>query len=68
MGWICGLAVALLIYFAWKPDDLMLVYAPLSTTALALWYGESRGKIPSAEEANRLITLFSRESPTQRRC
>jgi len=40
------MAGTLLVYFARRPDELMLVYVPLSTMALALWYGESRGEIP----------------------
>ena len=67
MGWICGMAVALLFYFAWKADPWDLVIVPLSTMLLALWYGESRGKIPSKEEASRPVSLFTRDSPTDRR-
>jgi len=65
MGWICGMAVAVLLCFAWRPDEFILFYLPLSTMVLALWYGESRGKIPTAEEASRPISLFSKDSTTQ---
>ena len=66
MGWLCGMAVALLLYFAWKPDDSMLVFVPLSTMALALWYAESTGRIPTREETSRPITLFSDDSSHHR--
>jgi hypothetical protein len=59
--------VALLFYFVGKADAMDLVIVPLSTMALALWYGESRGKIPTAEESRRPISLFSGDSPTHRR-
>lgn len=67
MGWIGGMAVALLLYFAWKPDEYLLVSLPLTSMVLALWYGESSGRIPTVEEDNRPITLFPEDSPSERR-
>jgi len=65
-GWVCGMAVALLFYFTWKADVMDFVILPLSTMLLALWYGESTGRIPTREEASRPISLFSKDSSQHR--
>jgi hypothetical protein len=64
MGWVCGMALGLLLYFAWKPSEFLLTFTPLAGMVLAIWYGESTGRIPTAEEANRPITLFPKDSST----
>ena len=67
MGWIGGMAVGLLLYFAWKPDEYLLVALPLTSMALALAYGESSGRIPTVDEERRPITLFPKDPPPERR-
>jgi hypothetical protein len=61
MGWLCGMALGQLSYFVWKPSDFSLTFPPLAGMLLAIWYGESTGRIPRAEEGNRPITLFPKK-------
>jgi hypothetical protein len=62
MGWVFGMALGLFLYFAWRPSDFLLTFPPLAGMVLALWYGESTGRIATADEANQPITLFPKDS------
>lgn len=65
VGWACGMAPGLLLYIAWEPSQFFLTIPPVVGMCLALWYGEFKGKIPTADELNRPITLFPRDSSTK---
>jgi hypothetical protein len=62
MGWVFGMALGLLLYFAWRPSDFLLSFPPPAGMVPALWYGGSTGRIPTPEEDNRPITLFPKDS------
>jgi hypothetical protein len=47
MGWVCGMALGLLLYFTWKVNESLLTFLPLGGMVLALWYAQQTGKIPA---------------------
>lgn len=67
VGWACGMALGLLLYWAWWPNEFLLTFPPLAGMILALWRGEATNKIPSADELNRPITLFPKDTSSRRR-
>lgn len=67
VGWTCGMALGLLMYFVWWPNELLLTLPPLAGMVLALWRGEAANQILSADELDRPITLFSKDSSNERR-
>jgi hypothetical protein len=66
MGWVCGMALGLLLYFTWKADEFLLTILPLAGVVFALWYGERTGKILTAEDTNRPISLFGQDRSTKK--
>lgn len=60
-GWACGMALGLLLYFTLRPSVIFLTFPPLVGMSVAIWYGESTHKIPTADEMNRPPTLFSND-------
>lgn len=41
VGWACGMALGLLLYWAWWPNEFLLTFPPLAGMILALWRGEA---------------------------
>jgi hypothetical protein len=65
MGWVCGMALGLLLYFIWKASEFLLTFPPLAGMVLALCYSESTGRIPTVEEVRRPISLFPKDRSTK---
>jgi len=67
IGWACGMAVGLLLYFVWRPYEIFLIFPSFAGMGSALWYGEVTSKIPSVDELNAPITLFPKDPSTKNR-
>jgi hypothetical protein len=57
-GYLVGTVVGTIVYFAWYPKAVSLTSPALLGGAIALWWGERKGKIRSLDEENRPISLF----------
>jgi hypothetical protein len=58
------MALGLLLYFTWRANEALLMLPPLAGMAAALWYCESRGKLPAVED--RPTTLSSDSASSKR--
>jgi len=65
VGWMCGMALGLLLYLVWRPSEIFLTLPSFVGMVSALWYGEATNRIPSADEVNAPITLFPKDTSTK---
>jgi hypothetical protein len=57
-GFLAGTVVGTIVYFTWYPKAISLTTPAVIGAAIALWWGERKGKIRSLDEENRPISLF----------